>query len=210
MVRTLAVMILVLSAGTAAAHPPPPMLAEEAPHRPAIDWSTWFRLAIGMEPTAAGSAARSTTPPPERHGHDAAYEAGLGAEATISAGLDGDLRIGPWVEVRGLHDIVAGGEIVLQRVPKSIDMFFYKGQGVLMLRGGANTEHVTAQVAYGYLAPWKLFDAARGETRYTIGVRFVASYTRDIADPHAWIATIGLEAEPVGALRYLLGIRSWY
>ncbi len=208
--RTLAVMVLVLSAGTAAAHPPP-MLVEEAPHRPAIDWSTWFRLAIGMEPTTAGETARSTTPPPERHGHEMAYEAALGAEATISAGLGGDLRIGPWLEVRGLHDIVAGGEIVLQRVPKSIDMFFYKGQGVLMLRGGGNTEHVTAQVAYGYLAPWKLFDTThRGDTRYTIGVRVVASYTRDIADPHDWSATIGLETEPVGALRYLLGIRSWY
>jgi hypothetical protein len=79
-----------------------------------------------------------------------------------------------------------------------------------MLRGGGNTEHWTAQVAYGYLAPWKLFSEPKGDTRYTIGVRFVASYSRGFSDPHDWIATIGLEAEPFGALRYLLGIRSLY
>ena len=207
--RFLAVLILVVSAGTAAAHPPPE-LVEQPPHRPAIDWSTWFRLAMGMEPTGAGEVARSTTPPPERSGQDAAWEVGFGAEATISAGSDGDVRVGPWLEVRGIHDVVAGGEIVVQRVPKSIDMFLYKGQGVLMLRAGGNTEHWTGQVAYGYLAPWKLFSEPRGDTRYTIGVRFVASYTRDFADPHDWIATIGLETEPFGALRYLLGIRSLY
>ena len=208
-VRTLAVIVLVLCAGTAAAHPPP-QLVEEPPHRPAIDWSTWFRLAIGMQPSGAEEVARSTTPPPERTGHEAAWEVGFGAEATISAGGGGDVRVGPWLEVRGIHDIVAGGEIVLQRVPKSIDMFLYKGQGVLMLRGGGNSEELTAQVAFGYLAPWKLFSEPKGDTRYTIGVRLVASYTRAFTDPHDWLATIGLETEPVGALRYLLGIRSLY
>jgi len=122
----------------------------------------------------------------------------------------GNVRFGPWFELRGLHDVVAGGELVVQRLPKAVDLFFYTGEGVLMLRGGANTEHWTAQVAYGYLAPWKLFARPTGDTRYTIGVRFVASVTRDFAAPHDWIATVGLEAEPVGALRYLLGIRSLY
>ncbi len=205
----LAALVLLLAAGTAAAHPPP-QLVEEEPHRPAIDWSTWFRLGFGWQPEHAGITARSTTPPPERTGQEAAYEVGFGAEATIAVGAGGDVRVGPWLEIRGIHDIVVGGELAIQRVPKSIDMFLYKGQGVLLLRAGANTEHVTAQVAYGYLAPWKLFSGPKGDTRYTIGVRFVASYTRELSDPHDFVATFGLETEPFGAIRYLLGIRSWY
>ena len=43
-----------------------------------------------------------------------------------------------------------------------------------------------------------------------IGVRVVASATRAIDDPRLWSATLGLETEPMGALRYLLGIRAWY
>lgn len=217
--RTLPVLLLVLLAGTAAAHPvqlvydpPPPPPPPAEPARPAIDWSTWFRLGFGVQPGYDGAAARSTTPmsQPARDGEDAAFEVGFGAEATISAGRGGDVRVGPWLEVRGIHDVVVGGELVVQRVPKSIDMFLYKGQGVLMLRAGANTAHWTGQVAYGYLAPWKLFDTPKGATRYTIGVRVVGSFTREFSDPRDWVATIGLETEPFGALRYLLGIRSLY
>ena len=43
-----------------------------------------------------------------------------------------------------------------------------------------------------------------------IGVRFVATYPRALDDARDWSATIGLEAEPVGALRYLLEISSLY
>ena len=43
-----------------------------------------------------------------------------------------------------------------------------------------------------------------------IGVRVVVSATRSLDDPRDWSATVGLEAEPIGALRYLLSIRSWY
>jgi hypothetical protein len=38
----------------------------------------------------------------------------------------------------------------------------------------------------------------------------VGTVTRAVDDPHDWSATIGIEAEPVGAIRYLLGVRSWY
>ncbi len=207
--RWFAVVLVVVTAGTAAAHPPPE-LAEEPVKRPAIEWSTWLRLGMGMRPHEVTAATRVTMPQPERRGQDTAYEAALGGELTIGASPAGDVRIGPWFELRGLHDLVAGGELVIQGVPKKIDMFFYEGTGVLALRGGGNTHHLTAQVAYGYLAPWDLFRKTRSDTRYTIGVRLVASYTRSTADPGDWIATVGLETEPVGALRYLLGIRSWY
>ncbi len=178
--------------------------------RPAIDWSTWFRLGMGMRPHEVAASARVTMPQPERRGQDTAYEAALGGELTIGASPSGNTRIGPWFEIRGIHDLVAGGELVIQGVPNKLDMFFYDGTGVLALRAGGNSDHVTAQVAYGYLAPWNLFGRPKGQTRYTIGVRFVGSFTRSIDDPGDWIATIGLETEPVGALRYLLGIRSWY
>jgi hypothetical protein len=89
-------------------------------------------------------------------------------------------------------------------------MFFYKGEGVFIVRGGGNHEVVTASVAYGYRCPWDLWGPWTGTTRYMIGVRFVATATRSIEDPDDFTATIGLETEPVGALRYLLGIRSWY
>ena len=50
----------------------------------------------------------------------------------------------------------------------------------------------------------------RPDYRYMIGVRMVASVTQSNENEKLWSATLGLETEPVGALRYLLGIRSWY
>jgi hypothetical protein len=38
----------------------------------------------------------------------------------------------------------------------------------------------------------------------------VLSASRAHADPADWQATLGLEVEPIGALRYLLGIESLY
>lgn len=210
-------------ADTAAAHPPPPPCGYQgddddcrppprpsSPRRPAIEWSTWFRLGFGMQDERDTSVPRSTSEPAPVVGQDTAWEAGLGAEISLGITERGNLRIGPWLEVRGLRDLVGGGEIVITAVPKSIDMFFYKGQGILALRAGGNTEHVTAQLAYGYLAPWSLFKEPRGPARYMIGVRFVGSFTRSIDDPTDWSATLGIETEPFGALRYLLGLRSLY
>jgi hypothetical protein len=59
-------------------------------------------------------------------------------------------------------------------------------------------------------APWDLLRPRHREVRYQIGLRAVATYTRSIDDPRDWTSTVGLEVEPVGALRYLLGIRGWY
>ena len=58
-------------------------------------------------------------------------------------------------------------------------------------------------------------------TRYMVGVRMVATVTRSLdrgldrsVDPtsgdRGWSATLGIETEPLGALRALLGLRSWY
>jgi hypothetical protein len=43
-----------------------------------------------------------------------------------------------------------------------------------------------------------------------IGVRLVASATRATGDPDDWSMSFGIEFEPLGSLRYVGGIRSWY
>ena len=94
-----------------------------------------------------------------------------------------------------------GAELVVQQLD---------GEAILALRAGGNRRVVTGAVAFGHLAPWRLLGPWSGATRYMIGVRLVASANRSLDDPRDWSATVGLEVEPVGALRYLLGIRSWY
>jgi hypothetical protein len=203
-----ALLLLLLLAGRAAASPPPPPDKEEPARRPALEWSTWFRLGVGLKQADPAVAARSTTPPAPA-GQDSTWDAALGIDLTGPISNSENVRIGPWLEIRGLS-VVGGGELVIQRLPKKIDMFFYDGQGVLVMRAGGNHERATGQLAYGYLAPWNLFRPDRGTVRYMIGVRFVATYTRALDDARDWSATVGIETEPVGALRYLLGIRSWY
>jgi hypothetical protein len=179
------------------------------PHRPTIEWSTWFRLGFGTESSAPGAAARATTPTPTVD-HHSTWEAALGADFSLPIANHGDLRLGAWAEARTSSGPVLGGELIVDAVPRHLDMFLFDGQGILALRAGGNGHVVTAAIAYGYLAPWKLFGPWNGATRYMIGVRLVASATRSLDDPRDWSAIAGLEVEPIGALRYLLGIRSWY
>jgi len=208
--RLVGVRLLLIVLLTGVAHASPPPEPDPEPARPALEWSTWFRLGFGMKPADTTPIARSTTPPPVARGQEATYDAALGIDVTTSVSESGNGRFGVWAELRGLS-LVGGGEVVLQGLPKKIDMFWYDGTGILALRAGGNHEKATGQLAYGYLAPWDLFGRKpRGTTRYMIGVRFVATYTRAIDNPRDWQATIGLETEPIGAIRYLLGIRSWY
>jgi hypothetical protein len=193
---------------TAAAHPPP--LPEPVPvERPAIEWSTWFRVGFGPRATpAADVAARVVSPPPPDRGWR--WDAALGADLTLGVTASGHVRIGPWIETRGLASPAAGGELLIGASPARLDMFFNEGEGVWIVRAGGNRDVVTGAIAWGYRCPWKLWGPWHGTTRYMIGVRLVATATRSIADPGDWSMTFGLETEPVGALRYLLGIRSWY
>jgi hypothetical protein len=197
--------------GTAWASPPPPDDYPEAePERPTFEWSTWLRVAYGAAPAPTEARPRVTSPTGEPDARDQGWETAGGADVTIGVGRGGDLRIGPWAELRTSSDAVVGGEVMLAGSPKELDMFWYKGEGVLIARVGGNRDIYTGAVSYGYRAPWKLWGPWNGRTRYMIGVRMVASYTRAVDDPKLWSATLGLETEPVGALRYLLGIRSWY
>ena len=132
------------------------------------------------------------------------------ADASLIFTADGDLRLGPWVELRTSSDAMIGGELQITGLPRKLDMFWYEGRGVLALRAGGNRDLATAAIAYGYQAPWDLMRPRHGATRYMIGVRVVPTATQAVDDPRIWSATLGVETEPVGALRYLLGVRSWY
>jgi len=203
-------LVLLIVSRSAAAHPPPPPpdddnVSEWRDDPARIEWSTWFRLGVGVEsqPDATVVARTVSTPPPRDQ--SAHWETGLGVDASLT--LTAHSRLGAWAELRGLQGF-AGGELVLTGVPRSIDMFLYRGEGVLIARGGIGPAHqVSASLSYGYRCPWKLWGPYTRTSRYEIGARFVIAATRS---PTEWATTFGVEFEPVGALRYLLGIRSWY
>ena len=203
-----AVLLLVLLGSTALAHPPP-QLAEPAPTRPRLEWSTWMRVSYEATLHADAAAARTLLPPPPAP-IGSGWSASAGAEITVPVVDSGDVRIGPWVELRGFTSPVAGGELQVGGAPHALDLFFYRGEGILTLRAGGNRELVTGAIAWGYRAPWKLWGPWEGTSRYMIGVRFVLTAARAVENPRDWSLGLGLEVEPIGALRYLLGIRSLY
>jgi hypothetical protein len=149
------------------------------------------------------TAARTTTATAER---ERTMGGAIGAGFTLPLGSH--VRVGPWVEFRSWGVPVFGGELTV--LPGSLDMFWYKGKSAITARAGANPDVRTAQLGVAYRAPWDLFGARPRGSRYMIGVGLVATATQSRIDPHDWSAIVGIELEPVGAIRYLLGMRSWY
>jgi hypothetical protein len=195
------VLPIVLASTTAA--------AEEWREKPAvIEWSTWVRLGVGVasEPpnTAALAVGDGSFQAPRRN---SILQTGLGAELSMPVGKS--VRIGAWGELQDLNPF-GGLELLVTRAPAELDVFQYTGEGVLMLRAGGNRTHATAAIGWGYRCPWKLWGPFDRTSRYQINVRLVASGTRAVADPRDWSATFGIEFEPIGSIRYLFGIRSWY
>lgn len=194
-------------AGVAFAHPPPPPEEIAAPTtRPTlIEWSTWLRgsVTIAHGSTPSPTVARTVEPVREA---DRRFAGALGLD--VSLPLGSHARVGAWVEVRGWELPVVGGELLV--MPGDLDLFFYKGKGAISARAGGNPDIWTAQLGLHYRAPWDLFGERPRNHRYMIGVGVVATATQNRLDPSDWSATIGLELEPLGALRYLLGVRSWY
>lgn len=203
----LALLIVVAVVGEAGARPPPPPEETYEEKMPVVEWSTWVRVAWGTAPAERVARARVQSPGVEIEDRESGWESAVGAELSLPLGR---VRVGPWIEARTSSGVVAGGQLVVAKVPRDLDMFWYEGEGVLMLRAGGNRDVRTMAVAYGYRAPWALWGPWRGTSRYMIGLRMVASVTQSNENEKLWSATLGLETEPVGALRYLLGIRSWY
>jgi hypothetical protein len=209
-VRILGLLIL-LAAAPAAADSPHHYLAEDRDviewrdDRALFEWSTWIRLGFGVERTASETAARATQPTPAYDQHTR-WDPALGVDVTLPLPTR-KVRMGPWLELTR-DGVFGGGELSI--AGKDLDMFWYRGERVYTVRAGASTTHVTGAFAYGYRCPWKLWGPYNSATRYMIGVRLVASATRAVADPNDWSASLGIEFEPLGSLRYVGGIRSWY
>ena len=214
------------------ARPPPPPceVYERAPAL--LDVSTWMRLGGSWGKTRGDGALASQTPRPpgsEPIKFDVGFASAVGADATIALSKGGALRAGPWAEVAftdfDTASPVAGLELQLGRAPSSLNIFQYRGQGQVTARLGVGTsigsslpksDVLVGALTYGYLAPWDLFpdhgrcDRRSSLSRYMIGARFVVTVMQSIEAPEFWLATVGIEFEPAGALRYLLGIRDWY
>lgn len=209
-VRILTALAMLLAARAAWAHPPPELAYEDTDwrrDRAFAEWSTWIRLGWGVAAEPSDTIARSTTPMPTRTvDQHTAWDAALGADVTFPLPT-AKVRMGPWVELRR-KGVFAGGELNI--AGDDIDMFWYRGERVWSIRAGSSMTDITGALAFGYRCPWKLWGPYHPGTRYMIGVRIVASATRAVADPDDWQMSLGLEFEPLGSLRYVGGIRSWY
>lgn len=204
------------------------LFAGEGLYRPPIEWSTWIRGAYGIARDHAAAVPRSISPSPAAVTSARGGELAFGVEASVPVSPRGNVRIGGWLEQRGMSiDATYGGvEVVITRVPRRLDMFFYEGHGMLAIRAGGSSERRTASIAYGYLAPFwlegpclkRFYDIYTGVcsprperlARYMAGLRVVATVTRDAQDSHDWSATVGLEFEPVAAIRMFTIARDWY
>jgi hypothetical protein len=202
----IAVLVLLLSVGTAAASPP--LFGDDdldwREDRAFFEWSTWIRLGYGVERVPVDTIARATSP--QQHDQRTAWDVALGANLTIPLPTS-RVRLGPWFELRP-KGVFAGGELNI--AGDELDMFQYGGERVYSLRAGSSMTDITGAFAVGYRCPWKLWGPYNRATRYMIGARLVASATRSVIDPDDWSMSLGLEFEPVGSLRYLAMIRSWY
>jgi hypothetical protein len=216
------VLLVMLATGVASAHPvgydappppPPPIIIATDPppvpiewrHDPALlEWSTWIGFGAGVASSAPEFLTRGAIEVADLH---TAWIFSAGIEATLP--ITHSVRVGPWVGLRDLEPM-AGAELAITRRPANLDLFWYDGEGVWTLRAGGGLDHMTTALAWGYRCPWKLAGPYTRGSRYEIGARVVLAATRAYNDPRDWSATLGLEVEPVGALRYLLGIKSWY
>jgi hypothetical protein len=188
--------------------PPPPYEIATDGESTLVEWSTWLRGGfVVAESSAPTDAVARRIEPAQSVSTAGKFDGAIGGGFTLPVGSR--LRVGPWAEFRSWGLPLVGGELNLVG-PRKLDLFFYEGQGITSLRVGGNPHLITAQIGFGYQARWNLFGEKPRGSSYMIGVRAVATATQSRYDKHDWSASVGLEFEPVGATRYLLGIRSWY
>ncbi|HEY5949336.1 MAG TPA: hypothetical protein VIV40_27770 [Kofleriaceae bacterium] len=172
--------------------------------RPAIEWSVWGRLGVGVAPQRPDVIARSVTVPMPEVGSAPMWEAAVAADLTFGLARHGDLRLGVWGEARTSSDPVAGAELVLEGLSPHPYGSRIGGAGSLVLRAGANTRVVTGALGFGYVGSWPRSDPWIRWARHVVGARVVVSVNRAIDEPQDWSATVGLEVEPIGAVHALL------
>jgi hypothetical protein len=173
--------------------------------RPAIEWSVWGRLGLGLaSPEPEASTRRETMPRPAPEIAPAStWEAAVDADVSFRVSRDGHLRIGAWGELRTTSDPVGGTELVLEGLAPHPRDYRLHGAGSLVVRAGAGSHVVTGALGFGYVGSWSRTHPWFPSVRHMVGARVVLSVQRAIEDPHAWSTTIGLEVEPSGVVRAL-------
>jgi hypothetical protein len=169
--------------------------------RPAIEWSVWGRLGVGIASQQPDVVARRVTA--QETGPSSTWEAAAAVDLTLGVARHGDLRVGAWGEVRTSSDPVAGAELVVEGLSPHPYIHRIGGGGGLVLRAGANTQVVTGALGFGDVG-WFRGSGPWG-TRHVVGARVVLSVNRAIDQPD-WSATLGLEVEPIGAARIVFDL----
>jgi hypothetical protein len=172
--------------------------------RPAVQWSVWGRLGVGVASQRRDVVARGVAPPMTGSASTSTWEAAAAADLTFGLARGGDLRIGVWGEVRTSSDPVAGAALVLDGLPPHPYGSRIGGAGSLVLRAGTNARVITGALGFGYVGSYPRSDPWIRRARHVVGARVVLSVNRAIERPHEWSATIGLEVEPIGVVHALL------
>lgn len=203
----------------------PDLCAQEGPRprsfprqRPLWEFTSWVSLGGGAR-VAHGDAT-------------GLFDLRLGGDATLPIGRKGNLRLGPYLEAATATfaslATTGGVELFVGAAPRPLRMFYYSGEGVFLARVGAGwswNRHdpldarsapvATLTVSYGYRAPFSLREVedqtdptpdAGPAARYMIGARLWGGAMLDLGDPDRWQLSGGIEFEPVGSFRYLLGL----
>lgn len=189
--------------------------------RPVSEWAAWIRL-------GGGALLRL-----DRDAAEGLFDFGIGFDGTVGLDEPGDVRLGAWAEARtrtfGSLSPRGGLELFFGALPGRLHLFQYDGEGVLSIRAGAGYSFVgveggleregvvvTGTLAYGYRAPWNLWhpygecdrdeSPCRAPARYMIPVRLYVAAEGGITGDRFWQITAGLEFEPIGSFRYILGL----
>ena len=228
--RRLAVVASSLAAGTALAAPAPVLAQPATPpdgtemgepiedplpemgvivvaheKRPAVEWSIWGRLGVGIASQPPPNVVARREMPPPVPGASSLWEAAAAADLTLRVAADGNIRLGAWGELRTTSGGVAGGELVVEGLPPQPYGSRIHGSGSLVLRAGANAHLVTTELGFGYVGSWPSNDPWIPWAHHVVGARVVLSMNQSL-DDHGWFATAGIEVEPVAALHAVLDL----
>jgi hypothetical protein len=187
------------------------------PLRPRLEVTSWVGLGGGA--IVADAASRGV------------FDLRLGGGFNGAISRSEDVRLGPFIEAASSTfasiQAVGGVELFLGATPRPLRMFYYTGEGTIVVRAGAgwawrrdlpgasSTPVASLTLAYGYRCPFSLREppedngdkpGVRPLARYMVGVRLWVNSTVDLTGDPAWQLTGGLEFEPVGAFRYILGL----
>jgi hypothetical protein len=172
--------------------------------RPAVEWSLWGRLGIGVASHQPRVLARTLTPPMAES--SSTFEAAAAAELTFRVARNGDVRLGAWGELRTSSGPVVGGELVVEGLPPHPYVSRIDGSGSLVLRAGGNAHVVSTALGFGYVGSWPRHDPWIPWARHVVGARLVAAMNRSLDDPREWSATVGVEIEPIGVVHAVLDL----